>query len=174
MSAAKEVNTKPSLSIVQSSGSELCCESPPPSTHQRLMPSTSDDAVTVISNADPYSTVAHLRLDKCSLVDKPDYPVNESWEDMRDRICDLVRVPPLFDTASREVLEVVSERYRPTSTETTLTLADLSLGAPTSTRIHPSTCLQDDWIAFGEVSAEETSDSLEDEVRGCFELLESQ
>lgn len=133
----------------------------------------SDDAVTVISNADPYSTVAHLRIDKCSLLDKPDYPVNESWEDMRDRICDLVRVPPLFDAESQEVLEVVSDRYRPSTTDA-ISLADLSLGTPSTTTISPSICLQDDWIAFGEVSAEGISDSLEEEVRACFSVLESQ
>lgn len=129
--------------------------------------------MTVISNADPYSTVAHLRLDKCSLLDKPDCPLDESWEDLRDRICDLVAVPPLLDAESKDVLEVVSDRYRPSTTDSP-SLESLSLGMDTPTTLPPSVCSQDGWIAFGEVSSGKGTESLEEEVRACFTELEGQ
>ena len=91
---------------------------------------------------------------------------------MRDRIIDLVEVPPLFDAEAKEVLEIVSDRYRLSTTDSTLSIELLSLDTSSVAPLSSSISSTDDWISFGEVTSGKVTDSLEEEVRACFANLE--
>ncbi|GAA5889506.1 hypothetical protein JCM5296_005970 [Sporobolomyces johnsonii] len=137
---------------------------------------------TVISNPDPYSTVAHLHLDQCELVPKPEYPQDETWEELQERIKGIVRTPGLLDERSEGMREVVGRAYGEGRVEG----GDEREGGEERVRdgedeLEPTASVCDGWLSFGEVTAFSGSEkkdaaselSIEDEVRAGFANLEA-
>lgn len=171
---------KHSLLIVRCSGSVSYCMLP-----AELRPFACSSCLTgrsktttVISNDDPYSTIAHLHLDECTLADKPDYPHNETWEEKRLRIKALVGVPLLFDELADEVQEDIKRVYGTDSLPSELqALINLRLSRPLVQRSDASITRRGDWLALSEVTAykagvEDEALTLEEEVTRCFSNLE--
>lgn len=134
-----------------------------------------DQTTTVISNADPFSTVAHLHLDRCSLAPKPDHPLHETWEQKRDRIRQLLVIPAILDDDSEEILTEVRNacalEVLPVELQA-LAVAEQGVTPATISRVG-------DWIGFSEVTAWGAESSrlgltLEEEVRNCFRNLEGE
>jgi hypothetical protein len=135
-----------------------------------------EKVVTVISNHDPHSTVAHLRLDHCSLADKPDYPLHETWEEKRDRIRKLVKTPSVLNEKATELYDQLSIA----SQDPELSLSILEISPPVVNSIDsaaavPKITRRGDWIGFGEIFGTEDGNedlTIEEEVRRCFRRLE--
>lgn len=129
-----------------------------------------------MSNSDPYSTVAHLRLNRCSLADKPGHPLDETWKEKRERICKLVSVPGMLDDTATRVLVAISD----TDTDV-LSLAQIDLAATMTTPdcySAPVISRVGAWVGFGEVTAVGIDGklpqdmTLQQEVVECFRSLE--
>lgn len=136
----------------------------------------SEETATIVANADPHSTVAHLRLDRCSLIDKPGFPLVETWIEKRDRIRKLVTIPPILTDNSTEILALLDEEFEAEEID----LSGLRLSDSVDSRSpisDPMLHQEGDWISFGEiVGVDATTEeiTIEDEVRECFHRLESE
>ena len=131
----------------------------------------STKTTTVVSNPDPFSTVAHLHLDTCTLVSKPSYPLNETWAEKQERVRALVGMPPLLAEDASEIRQA----YELDAPEVELKEAVV---APAAVEVAtgPTISRLGDWIAFAEVTAFKAGSkaavlSLEDEVKACFANL---
>ncbi|SCZ94782.1 BZ3500_MvSof-1268-A1-R1_Chr12-1g03654 [Microbotryum saponariae] len=137
---------------------------------------------TIISNSDPYSTVAHLHLDECILEPKPNHPQNETFEQLQARLRSLVSVPAMLDRSSLKIYRAVREAYRNSITLESVSLdpraftsdrAEIlispSPSSPTITTIGP-------WLHFSNLSLSSPTPSssklpIESEVKQLFESL---
>ncbi|KDE05916.1 hypothetical protein MVLG_03729 [Microbotryum lychnidis-dioicae p1A1 Lamole] len=136
---------------------------------------------TIISNSDPYSTIAHLHLDECILEPKPNHPQNETLEQLRARLRSLVTVPPMLDRSSLKIYRAVREAYRNSTALEILSLnarasesdrakilTNSSPSSPTITTIGP-------WLHFSNLSHYSTNSSstlpIESETTQLFKSL---
>lgn len=149
----------------------------------RLKPEIySTKTTTVVSDPSPWSTVAHLHLDSLALEPKADFPLNETFEELRSRIValGLVGVPELFDSEGLEALDVAGEAlHMANHEELSAKLEDVRLedqAASTEVGMSRTTSrMTGDWLHVGEITARtNASASLEDEVRACFAELEGE
>lgn len=133
----------------------------------------SDETATIITNSDPDSTIAHLRIDKCSLAHKPDHPLNETFEELQIRIKKLIIPYELLDVDSSLLLPIL----RTTELQEEALLKTESIGS-SSTTSKPSRMAQisvnGDWIGFGSIFATSPNLTLEEEVHSCFRVLSGQ
>ncbi|SCV72945.1 BQ2448_6870 [Microbotryum intermedium] len=137
---------------------------------------------TIISNSDPYSTVAHLHLDECILEPKPDHPQNETFEQLQARLRELVTIPPMLDRSSMKIYQTVRDSYR-----VSIPLESLSL-EPRATKSEcrppnligtspsqPICTTQGPWLHFSEIALPSTIScsnlSIEFEMTHLFETL---
>lgn len=129
-----------------------------------------------MSNSDPFSTVAHLHLDECSLAPKPGHPANETFAEMRERVRALVGVPPLLSDEAEEARAAIEGEYgrgrRP------LGLAPVvHPDVRQAAWVQPAAKRTGDWLSFAEVTAfggENPREglTLDEEVKACFKNLE--
>ncbi|GAA5935526.1 hypothetical protein JCM1841_003703 [Sporobolomyces salmonicolor] len=133
---------------------------------------------TVISNPDPYSTVAHLHLDQCELVPKPEYPQGETWEELQERIKGIVKTPGLLDERGEEMRESVGRAYGEGRAGGGSEREEGEERERDREELEPTASVCDGWLSFGEVTAfsgpekDAASElSIEDEVRACFANL---
>ncbi|GAA5839049.1 hypothetical protein JCM11251_007862 [Rhodosporidiobolus azoricus] len=145
-----------------------------------------DKTTTLISDPNPFSTVAHLHLDSVSLGPlKPDVPQEETFEEMRERIKAIFEerggVPEVVEERTsewREEGEEVERRVaeRESEEEARKSEEDAQVNEEEAECSAPQARTTDDgWVYFGEVGADEaeTAGAIEDEVKGCFAKLEA-
>lgn len=140
----------------------------------------SDKVTTVVSNPDPFSTIAHLHLDRCSLVPKPGHPLNETFEETRARLTALVGVPPLLSEEAEEARLAIEEEYVAGVVPGEVRAARRSeVQAEEVGWMRPTAKRTGDWLSFAEVTAfvEQVLTeglTLEEEVNACFKNLQSE
>lgn len=142
----------------------------------------------VITNSDPYSTIAHLHLDECTLADKPDYPINETFQELQTRIRKLVAIPPILDEKAETVREGVNSVYDSVIRREALLPVELQqlIGinleqSQEARRESASISRRGYWLAFEGVTAYNSNSlissssiaalTLEEEIKTCFANL---
>ncbi|GAA5965691.1 hypothetical protein JCM3765_003218 [Sporobolomyces pararoseus] len=142
-----------------------------------------DETKIIISNPDPHSTVAHLFLSKLSLVDKPDHPIEESFEQLQDRLRDSIEVPNTLDRESEEIKGKVGQVWQEEDSQLPVSIDRLGVhDEQTKSHIREglrqsTVTVVDDWLnfssisAFAEESPEQDDISIEEELTRCFEKL---
>ncbi|KAK4053608.1 hypothetical protein OIO90_003847 [Microbotryomycetes sp. JL221] len=139
-----------------------------------------DKVSTIVSDSNPFATVAHLHIDECHLVDKPNHPQNETFDEMRQRLKSLVQVPPTLDKAGKSWYEAIrnpqkilsnpiDEMEQSTSLMQKLQVSQQELDLEV---VKPTIHRQQSWVSFGDILAQSQHDNIEDEVKQCFEKLE--
>lgn len=133
---------------------------------------------TVVSNPDPFSTVAHLHLDKCSLVPKPGHPMNETFDETRQRLKSLVTIPALLDEQAEAARLAIQRQYGYGHLPTELQAIVLPEVPPTEW-VEPTAKRNGDWLSFAEVTAfggenPRKALTLEEEVAACFKNLQGE
>jgi hypothetical protein len=132
---------------------------------------------TVISNEDPYSTVAHLHIDSTELSPKPTFSTRHS--DLQARIAGLVSRPPLL-VETEEIRKAVEDAYNRCSPDAVGESVDESEEGGDEGWTEASSTELEGWITFAEVTAYEVERDvdneleLEGEVRRCFAQLEGE
>ncbi|GAA5973590.1 hypothetical protein JCM11641_007139 [Rhodosporidiobolus odoratus] len=139
-----------------------------------------DKVTTIVTDPNPFSTIAHLHLDSVSLgPPKPDVPAHETFGELRARILEKVKVgqpSPLEERVEgwKEAGEE-EERKEVCAEKEEEELQGKGDGSEEGTE--ESACVtQDGWVYFGEVMAADASageGEIEDEVRACFARLEA-
>ncbi|GAA6041927.1 hypothetical protein JCM8097_000227 [Rhodosporidiobolus ruineniae] len=141
-----------------------------------------DETTTVVSDPNPFSTVAHLHLDRVSLgPPKPDVPEDETSEELQRRVRETVRVgvPAVLEERARgwkEAGEAVEEAFQAEeAVAEEQQRKEEEQVMEEEQRAEPSVRKTDDgWVYFAEVVAEDAAfveGEIEDEVRACFSRL---
>ncbi|ORY86027.1 hypothetical protein BCR35DRAFT_302670 [Leucosporidium creatinivorum] len=135
-----------------------------------------DKTTTVLTDPSPFSTIAHLHLDTCSLGALKSEE-EETFEQTRERLRGIVTVPPVLDGRSLKVLTAARISGEGEGLKG-LSLAEEEKREEVVYEGQQSTSRREgEWLYFGEVMAptpsEEEEMSIEDEVRGCFAELEA-
>ncbi|GAA6019499.1 hypothetical protein JCM11491_000978 [Sporobolomyces phaffii] len=142
-----------------------------------------EETETIISNPDPHSTVAHLYLSRLSLVDKPDHPTAESFEQLRERLKNCVAIPEVLDNDSQTVVEDIQRVWEDVEDSPLTSIGQLVIDGestenePTEKVARkPSVTVLDGWLSFSAISASRPHEAsgewpIEDELAQCFAEL---
>ncbi|GAA5943017.1 diphthine--ammonia ligase [Sporobolomyces koalae] len=141
-----------------------------------------EETQTIVSNPDPHSTVAHLYLSRLALVGKPDHPQSESFEELRKRLEDCIRIPETLGSEALTVKEAIDslDADKDDSDANALPVENLEISGEggevrVSSGHEPRVTIVDQWLNFSSISATNASENLpvEQELEGCFEKLVS-
>ncbi|KAM0786054.1 hypothetical protein ACM66B_006865 [Microbotryomycetes sp. NB124-2] len=135
-----------------------------------------DKVTTVVSDSNPFATVAHWHIDSCHLEDKPGHPPHETFEETRQRLSKLVQTPKLLDKAGTAIYKAASgpielTNHLPSELQDIVeSFADrlVSIDEQASS----AQCFRArEWVTVSEVTAAGPCDSIEDEFKSCFKTL---
>ncbi|GAA6011492.1 hypothetical protein JCM10207_002637 [Rhodosporidiobolus poonsookiae] len=140
-----------------------------------------DKTTTVVSDPNPFSTVAHLHLDSVSLgPPKPSVPAHETFAELQARVRDEVglEAPMVLEERAGEWCEAGREVERRVGGGAGQSEGEQREEVEKSDEERPRPSVRstpDGWTYFAEVVAPEdqTGGEIEDEVRGCFAALET-
>ncbi|GAA5858607.1 hypothetical protein JCM8547_001388 [Rhodosporidiobolus lusitaniae] len=136
-----------------------------------------DKTTTIVSDPNPFSTIAHLHLDQVSLGrPKEDVPQEETWEELRERVRRTVKigVPRVMEEGAEEWMRAGEEFEREAAVSEEKEEGEEAIKEDEEAPQPSARMTADGWVHFSEVVAEEEgifTGEIEEEVRACFSRL---
>ncbi|KAK4048547.1 hypothetical protein OIV83_004715 [Microbotryomycetes sp. JL201] len=134
-----------------------------------------DKVTTVVSDSNPFATVAHWHIDECHLEDKTEHPLDETFDETRQRLISIVQTPALLDDTGLAISKAASKlvkNFDSLPAELRDIVESFAGQVISSSEIaSPQSYRKGNWLSVSEVTADRNCASIEDEVDSCFQLL---